>query len=108
MINYYIVSAHNASLTFVFGSHRGLGDRENGIYFRRTGKVSPTFEGKRDTKTILGNRAHQKTNFRWGGGDGDRGTRPFISGEQGDRYPHHSGRASRIYHLLNTPKHKKL
>ena len=83
----------------VFDSHRGLGDRENGIYFRRTGKVKPTFEGKRGTKTILGNKEHKKTIFRLGGGG--IGTRPFIRGggggvEQEDRYPHHSRRASQM------------
>ena len=88
MINYYIVSAHNASLTFVFGSHRSLGDRENGIYFRRTGKVSPTFEGKRGTKTILGNREHQKTNFRWGGGGVGTGEHaPLFQGIKGTGTP---------------------
>ena len=51
----------------------------NGIYYRRAGKVRPIFEGKRGTKTILGNREHKNTNFRLGGGGGGRGTRPFIS-----------------------------
>ena len=36
------------------------------------------------TKTILGNREHKKTNFRF---LGNRGTSQFISGEQGKRYP---------------------
>ena len=35
-------------------------------------------------KTILGNREHKKTNFRF---LGNRGTSQFISGEQGNRYP---------------------
>ena len=38
----------------------------------------------RGTKTILGNREHKKTNFRF---LGNRGTIQFISGEQGNRYP---------------------
>ena len=38
----------------------------------------------RGTKTILGNREHKKTNFRF---LGNRGTSQFISGEQGNRYP---------------------
>ena len=38
----------------------------------------------RGTKTILGNREHKKTNFRFWG---KRGTSQFISGEQGNRYP---------------------
>ena len=35
----------------------------------------------RGTTTILGNREHKKTNFRF---RGDRGTSQFISGEQGN------------------------
>ena len=35
----------------------------------------------RGTKTILGNREHKKTNFRF---LGNRGTSQFISGEQGN------------------------
>ena len=38
----------------------------------------------RGTKTILENREHKKTNFRF---LGNRGTSQFISGEQGNRYP---------------------
>ena len=38
---------------------------------------------------MLGNREHKITIFRFWG---NRGTRQFISGEQGNRYPH--GRAS--------------
>ena len=78
----------------------GLGDRENGIYFRST------FEGNRWTKTILGNREHKITHFRLGGGGG-RGTRLFISGEHGDIYLRPFGRASRMYRLLNASKHNK-
>ena len=44
----------------------------------------PNLEGNRGTKTILGNREHKKTNFRF---LGNRGTSQFISGEQGNRYP---------------------
>ena len=84
---------------------RCFGDRENGIYFTRTGKVRPTFDGNRRIKIIMGNREHKITNFRWGGGG--RGTRPFISGDHGDTYPHRFGRASRMYRLLNTSKHNK-
>ena len=36
------------------------------------------------TKTILGNREHKKTNFRF---LENMGTSQFISGEQGNRYP---------------------
>ena len=41
------------------------------------------------TKTILGNREHKETNFRF---LGNRGTSQFISGKQRNRYP--PGRAS--------------
>ena len=54
----------------------------------------PNFEGNRGTKTILGNREHKKTNFRF---LGNRGTSLFISGEQGKRWyppPPPPGRAS--------------
>ena len=78
-------------------------DRENGIYFTRTGKVRLAFDGNRRIKIIMGDREHKITIFRWGG----RGTRPFISGEHGDTYPHRFGRASRMYRLLNTSKHNK-
>ena len=61
---------------------RGTG--ENGIYFRGTWEQRSNFEGDRGTKTILGNREHKKTNFRF---LGNRGTSQFISGEQGNRYP---------------------
>ena len=75
--------------------------------FHVHGKVRPTFDGNRRTKTIKGDREHKTANLRWGGGGGGRGTRPFISGEHGDIYPHHFGRASRMYRLLNTSKHNK-
>ena len=61
-----------------------LGNRKPGIYFRGTREQRPSFEGNRGTKTILGNREHKKTNFRF---LGNRGTSQFISGEQGNRYP---------------------
>ena len=53
----------------------------------------PNFEGNRESKTILGNREHKKTNFRF---LGNRGTSLFISGEQGKRWypPPPPGRAS--------------
>ena len=52
------------------------------------------FEGNRGTKTILGNREHKKTNFRF---LGNRGTSQFISGELGNMYP--PGRASKILNI---------
>ena len=62
-----------------------LGTRgKKGIYFRGTGEQRQNFEGNRGTKTILGNREHKKTNFRF---LGNRGTSQFISGEQGNWYP---------------------
>ena len=60
------------------------GTGEKGIYFRGTGEQRSNCEGNRGTKTILGNREHKKTNFRFWG---NRGTSQFISGEQGNRYP---------------------
>ena len=67
------------------GPPRGLGEQgKQGIYFRGTWEQRPSFEGNRGTKTILGNREHKKTNFRF---LGNRGTSQFISGEQGNRYP---------------------
>ena len=44
--------------------------------------------GTGETKTILGNREYKKTNFRF---FGNRGTNQFISGEQGNMYPHPMG-----------------
>ena len=38
---------------------------KQGIYFRGTGEQRPNFEGNRGTKTMLGNREHEKTNFRF-------------------------------------------
>ena len=55
----------------------------------------------------MGNREHKITDFRGGGGGGGRGTGLFISGEHRDIYPHHFGRASRMYRLLNTLKHNE-
>ena len=66
-----------------------LGNRGNRAFI--SGEQRPNFEGNRGTKTILGNREHKKTNFRF---LGNRGTSQFISGEQGNRYP--PGRASLI------------
>ena len=57
------------------------GTGEKGIYFRETGLQMSNFEGNRGTKSILGNREHKKTNFRF------LGNKPIISGEQGNRYP---------------------
>ena len=81
---------------------RGFGGTgERGIYFRGTGEQMSNFEGNRGTKTILENREHKKTNFRF---LGNRGTSQFISGEQGIRYP--PGRASMM--LFCQEKHHVL
>ena len=72
------------------------------MVFISRGKVRPTFDGNRRTKIIMGNREHKITNFRWGGRQGNT---PLYFGEHGDIYPHHFGRASRMYRLLNTSKH---
>ena len=77
--------------------------QQNSKYFARS-----SFGGNRRTKTIMGNREQKTLNFRWGGGWGGRGTRPFISGEHGDIYPPHFGRASRMYRLPYTSKHNKV
>ena len=61
-----------------------LGNRGKMVLFQGTGEQRSNFEGNRGTKTILGNREHKKTNFRF---LGNRGTSQFISGEQGNRYP---------------------
>ena len=67
------------------GPPRGFWEQgKKGIYFRGIGEQMPNFEGNRGTKTILGNREHKKTNFRF---LGNRGTSQFILGEQGNRYP---------------------
>ena len=57
-----------------------------------SGEQRPNFKGNRGTKTILGNREHKKTNFRF---LGNRVTSQFISGEQGSKYP--PGRASSVF-----------
>ena len=63
----------------------GFGEQlKKGIYFSGTREQMSNFEGNRGTKTILGNREHKKTNFRFWG---NRETSQFISGEQGNRYP---------------------
>ena len=79
---------------FISGEQRGppRGFREQGkkgIYFRGTGEQRPNFEGKRGTKTILGNREHKKAIFNFWG---NRGTSQFISGETREQVP--PGRAS--------------
>ena len=66
-------------------SHGFCGTGGEGIYFRGTEEHRLNFEGNRGTKTILGNREHTKTNFRFWG---NMGASQFISGEQGNRYPH--------------------
>ena len=68
-----------------------LGNRGNRAFISGgSGEQRPNFEGNRGTKTILGNREHKKTIFRF---LGNRGTSQFISGEHGSRYPP-PGRAS--------------
>ena len=57
---------------------------EKGIYFWGIGEERPNYVGNRGTKTILGNREHKKTKFRF---LGNRVTSQFISGKQGNRYP---------------------
>ena len=74
-------------------SHGFWGTGEKGIYFRGTEEQRPNFEGK---KTILRNREHKKTNFRF---LGNMGTSQFISGEQGNRYPPPPGRSPMINHF---------
>ena len=68
-----------------------LGNR--GIRAFISGEQRPNFEGNWGTNTILGNREHKKTNFRF---LGNRGTSQFISGEQGNRYPPWEGLADYI------------
>ena len=87
----HIVSLLTTSHSMIYLCHivwrpsKGFEEQgKQGIYFRGTGEQRPNFEGNRGTKTILGNRAHKKTNFRF---LGNRGTSQFISGEQGNRYP---------------------
>ena len=67
---------------------------KRGIYFRGTWEQRPNFEGNRGTKTILGNREHKTTNFRF---LGNKGTCQ-ISEEQGNKYP--PGKASRFSPVL--------
>ena len=57
---------------------------KKGIYFSETGEQRQKVLVNRGTKTILGNREHKKTNFRF---LGNRGTSQFISEEQWNRYP---------------------
>ena len=61
-----------------------LGNRGKGYLFQGKREQRSNFEGNRGTKTILGNREHKKTNFRFWG---NRGTSQFSSREQGNRYP---------------------
>ena len=71
------------------GPPRGFGEQgKRGIYFRGTGEQRSNFEGNRGTKTILGNRKHKKTNFRF---LGNRGTSQFISGEQANLFQGNKG-----------------
>ena len=55
----------------------------NGIYFREQGNKGQYLMGNMGTKTILGNREHKKTIFRFL----EPGTSQFISCEQENRYP---------------------
>ena len=64
------------------GPPRGFGEQGKRVFI--SGEQRPNFEGNRGTKTILGNREHKKTNFRFWG---NRRSSQFISGEQGNRYP---------------------
>ena len=66
-----------------------LGSRGNGAFI--SGEQGNRGQILRGTKTILGNREHKKTHFRF---LGNRVTSQFISEEQGNRYP--PGRASLI------------
>ena len=66
---------------------RCFGDRENGIYFTRTGKVRPTFDGNRRIKIIMGNREHKIPNFRWGGGGGAGEHAPLFQENMGTFTP---------------------
>ena len=50
-----------------------LGNRGTSAFI--SGEQRPNFEGNRGTKTILGNREHKKTNFRF---LGNRGTSQFF------------------------------
>ena len=76
----------------------GFGEQgKKDFYFGGTGEQRPNFEGNRGTKTILGNREHKKTNFRF---LGNWGTSQFISGEQGNRNPL-GGPQDRLYSLLS-------
>ena len=57
------------------------------------------FQGNKDqnlrgTKTILGNREHKKTNFRF---LGNRGTSQFISGEQWNGYHPWEGLSQEVH-----------
>ena len=57
------------------------------------------FVGNRGTKTILGNREHKKTNFRF---LGTRGTNQLISGELGNKYPSLGGPHSDVNFIFIT------
>ena len=50
----------------------GFGNREKGhLFLGNMGtKLMQNFEGNKETKTILGNREHKKTNFRFLGNRG--------------------------------------
>ena len=60
------------------------GTWEQGHFFRGTGEQRHKNKGNRGTQAILGNREHRKSRFFWGG---NKGTKPFFRGEQGNRYP---------------------
>ena len=50
-----------------------------------TGEQRHKNKGTRGTQAILGNREHKKINILV---LGNKGTRPFFRGEEGNRYPH--------------------
>ena len=76
--------------------------------FHVNGESKVNFWWKQKNKDNNGDREHKKKNFRWGGGGGGgQGNTPLDFGEHGDVYPHHFGRASRMYRLLNTSKHSE-
>ena len=62
--------------------------------FSGTGEQRPNFEWNMGTNTIIGNREHKKTNFRF---LGNWGTGQFISAEQGKS---HLGGASLVFTTL--------
>ena len=94
-------------LTLIEALPRVLGNRGKRVFI--SGEQRSNFEGNRWTKTILGDREHKKTNFRF---LGNRGTSQFISGEQGNRYsppppPWERLFISRINYVRSWVEHEK-